>query len=108
MKIATFNVNSLRKRLPIVLDCLEKHQPDVLCLQETKVQDSEFPALALVSTGYHVTFRGMKGYNGVAVLSRTPPDSSRGQTRRVDPRKVRIPNSNTSAEIAPQKTPQNQ
>lgn len=74
MKIATFNVNSLRKRLAIVLDCLEKHQPDVLCLQETKVQDSEFPALALVSTGYHVTFRGMKGYNGVAVLSRTPPE----------------------------------
>lgn len=45
MKIATFNVNSLRKRLSIVLGWLEQHQPDVLCLQETKVQDSEFPWL---------------------------------------------------------------
>lgn len=46
MKIATFNVNSLRKRLPIVLEWLERQKPDVLCLQETKVQDSEFPLLA--------------------------------------------------------------
>ena len=73
MKIATFNVNSIRKRLAIVLECLEKHRPDVLCLQETKVQDSEFPALAFAQLGYHATYRGMKGYNGVAVLSRTPP-----------------------------------
>ncbi|MBM4123890.1 MAG: exodeoxyribonuclease III [Nitrospira sp.] len=75
MKIATFNVNSLRKRLPLVLDWLEKHKPDVLCLQETKVQDADFPALALASSGYHITFRGMKGYNGVAVLSLTPPEA---------------------------------
>ena len=70
MKIATFNVNSLRKRLPIVLQWLEHHQPDVLCLQETKVQDSEFPLAGLAASGYEVTFRGMKSYNGVAVLSR--------------------------------------
>lgn len=76
MKIATFNVNSLRKRLPLVLDWLEKHQPDVLCLQETKVQDADFPALALAASGYHLTFRGMKGYNGVAVLSLTQPDAA--------------------------------
>jgi len=75
MKIATFNVNSLRKRLPIVLEWLERHEPDVLCLQETKVQDQDFPALALASSGYHLTFRGMKSYNGVAVLTRTPPDA---------------------------------
>src|SRR5207245_10071946 len=73
MKIATFNVNSLRKRLPLVLDWLERHKPDVLCLQETKVQDSDFPSLALASTSYHVTCRGGKSYTGVAVLSRTEP-----------------------------------
>jgi exodeoxyribonuclease-3 len=75
MKIATFNVNSIRKRLPIVLDWLDRHKPDVLCLQETKVQDTEFPLLALAETGYEVSFRGIKGYNGVAVLSRAKPDA---------------------------------
>jgi len=75
MKIATFNVNSLRKRLPIVMEWLERHRPDVLCLQETKVQDQDFPALAFASSGYHLTFRGMKSYNGVAILTRTPPDA---------------------------------
>ncbi len=74
MKVATFNVNSLRKRQHIVLEWLERHQPDVLCLQETKVQDNEFPLLAFASTGYTVTFRGMKSYNGVAVLSKKAPD----------------------------------
>ncbi len=75
MKIATFNVNSLRKRLPIVLEWLERQRPDVLCLQETKVQDSEFPLMALTPSGYHVTFRGMKAYNGVAILSRKQPEA---------------------------------
>jgi len=75
MKVATYNVNSLRKRLPVVLTWLEEQQPDVLCLQETKVQDTEFPALALASTGYHTIFRGMKSYNGVAMLSRTIPEA---------------------------------
>lgn len=74
MKIATYNVNSIRRRLPLVLDWLEKHQPDVLCLQETKVADNEFPVLILEGAGYHVTFRGMKGYNGVATLSREKPE----------------------------------
>lgn len=73
MKVATFNVNSLRKRVGIVLEWLERHRPDVLCLQETKVQDSEFPLLALAPSGYEVTYRGMKSYNGVAVLSRKKP-----------------------------------
>jgi exodeoxyribonuclease III len=75
MKIATFNVNSLRKRYQIVLEWLECHKPDVLCLQETKVQDSEFPLLAMATCGYDITYRGMKSYNGVAVLSRTKPDA---------------------------------
>jgi exodeoxyribonuclease-3 len=75
MKIATWNVNSIRRRLPILLDWLTRHQPDVLCLQETKVQDSEFPAAELQNAGYHSRFRGMKGYNGVATLSRAEPES---------------------------------
>jgi len=75
VKIATFNVNSIRVRLDAVSGWLERHRPDVLCLQETKVQDAEFPAAALAPTGYHVAFRGMKGYNGVAVLTKTPPES---------------------------------
>jgi len=75
MKVATFNVNSLRKRIPIVLGWLERHQPDVLCLQETKVQDSEFPLMALAPSGYEITYRGMKSYNGVAVLTRIKPEA---------------------------------
>ncbi len=74
MKIATFNVNSIRARLPIVLDWLYRGNPDVLCLQETKVQDSEFPLEAFAESGYHVEFHGMKAYNGVAILSRRKPD----------------------------------
>jgi len=75
MKIATFNVNSLRKRLPIVLGWLAQQKPDVLCLQETKVQDNEFPLLALAGSGYDITYRGMKSYNGVAILSREKPEA---------------------------------
>ena len=75
MKIATFNVNSIRIRLPIVVQWLEQHQPDVLCLQETKVQDELFPTLAFAGSGYHLAYRGMKSYNGVAVLSRKEPES---------------------------------
>ena len=73
MKIATFNVNSLRRRLPLVLSWLEQHKPDVMCLQETKVQDSDFPVVAIEGAGYHVSFRGMKSYNGVATLTRERP-----------------------------------
>lgn len=75
MKVATFNVNSLRKRMPIVLDWLAAQQPDVLCLQETKVQDADFPLAPFEPTGYHVTYRGMKAYNGVAILSRKAPEA---------------------------------
>jgi exodeoxyribonuclease-3 len=75
MKIATYNVNSVRRRLNIVLDWLVTNRPDVLCLQETKCQDHEFPADAFRELGYHATFRGMKGYNGVANISLEPPTS---------------------------------
>lgn len=73
MKIATFNVNSIRKRLPIVLDWLKKNNPDVMCLQETKVEDAGFPRADFEAAGYHATYRGMKTFNGVAILSREKP-----------------------------------
>src|ERR1035437_2041374 len=74
MKLATFNANSLRVRLGTILGWLKTHQPDVLCIQETKVQDHEFTIQAFEGTGYHVNFRGMKSYNGVAILSRNKPE----------------------------------
>jgi exodeoxyribonuclease III len=75
MKVATYNVNSIRQRLPLVLDWIAEHKPDVMCLQETKVQDKDFPAEAIRKAGYHATYRGMKAYNGVATLTRTEPES---------------------------------
>jgi len=74
MLIATFNANSIRSRLAIVLQWLANHQPDILCIQETKVQDHEFPLLPFEQNGWHVSFRGEKSYNGVAILSRNKPD----------------------------------
>ena len=74
-KLATYNVNSIRVRLDAVLAWLERHSPDVLCIQETKCQDEAFPLLVLASSGYQVNFRGMKSYNGVAVLTREAPES---------------------------------
>lgn len=70
MKIASFNVNSIRVRLPIVLAWLQEHQPDVLAVQETKVRDEEFPKAAFDDIGYACVFRGQKGYNGVALATR--------------------------------------
>jgi exodeoxyribonuclease-3 len=75
MRIATYNVNSIRIRLDAILTWVGKYQPDVLCIQETKCQDEAFPLLILQSSGYNVHFRGMKSYNGVAILSRGTPDS---------------------------------
>ena len=73
MKIATWNINSVRLRLPLVLAYLKAHQPDILCLQETKTQDIHFPAEALAEAGWsHQAYRGEKSYNGVAILSRLP------------------------------------
>ncbi len=72
MRIATWNVNSIRVRLPQVLDWLSTHHPDVLGLQETKVPDEQFPVSAFRELGYHALYRGQSGYNGVALLSRAP------------------------------------
>lgn len=71
MKIATWNVNSLRVRLPHVLDWLERERPDVLALQETKTEDATFPAAELAGAGYRSVYSGQKTYNGVAVLARS-------------------------------------
>ena len=73
MKIATWNVNSLRVRLPQVLDWLVRERPDVLALQEIKVPDSDFPVHPLQAVGYHAVYSGQPAYNGVALLSLVPP-----------------------------------
>lgn len=72
-RVASYNANSVRARLPVIEDWLRRHQPDVLCLQETKVQDHEFPVEAFQKQGYQVVFRGEKSYNGVAIASREEP-----------------------------------
>ena len=73
MKIATWNINSVRLRIEQVLRFLKEQQPDVLCLQETKTQDINFPASELVAAGWpYQAIRGEKSYNGVATLSRLP------------------------------------
>ena len=77
MLIASWNVNSVRTRLEHVLAWLERTQPDLLCLQETKVDDPLFPAAAFESSGYQLSFHGQKPYNGVAMLSREPLDDVR-------------------------------
>ncbi|MCP9885849.1 exodeoxyribonuclease III [Synechococcus sp. ATX 2A4] len=72
MRIATWNVNSIRMRLEQVTNWLRRERPDVLCLQETKVEDSTFPAAAFTALGYAVAISGQKAYNGVAILSLLP------------------------------------
>jgi exodeoxyribonuclease-3 len=72
MKIASFNVNSLRARLGILTDWIGKESPDIVCLQETKVPDNAFPKKEFDRIGYRVIFRGEKTFNGVAILSKMP------------------------------------
>jgi exodeoxyribonuclease-3 len=73
MKIATFNANSIRSRVPILSDWLAQNKPDVLAIQETKAQDSDFPVDAFTDSGYDIVFKGQKRYNGVALFCKTPP-----------------------------------
>ncbi|SFE65315.1 exodeoxyribonuclease III [Nitrosomonas sp. Nm166] len=70
MKLATWNVNSLKVRLPQVIDWLKANQPDILCLQETKLSDDNFPGSEIAAIGYQAIFAGQKTYNGVAILSK--------------------------------------
>lgn len=72
MKIATWNVNSLKVRLPHVLDWLATSPVDILCLQETKTTDENFPVDVISAAGYQVVYSGQKTYNGVAILSKAP------------------------------------
>ena len=74
MKLATWNVNSLTIRLPRLLDWLRQHQPDIVGLQETKLDDARFPAMEIVAAGYEAIFSGQRTYNGVAILSRRRAD----------------------------------
>jgi len=76
MKLGTWNVNSLKVRLPQVVDWASKHRPDVLCLQETKLQNDQFPAVAIRATGYEPLANGQKTYNGVAIVSLNPPSET--------------------------------
>ncbi len=71
VKIVSWNINSLRKRQERLLAWLAETQPDVVCLQETKCTDEQFPAVALRAAGYYSAFHGQKSYNGVAILSKT-------------------------------------
>ena len=73
MKLASWNVNSLKVRLPQLLDWLTQHKPDVVCLQETKLEDEKFPEMELQAAGYGCARSGQKTYNGVAILSRGMP-----------------------------------
>jgi exodeoxyribonuclease-3 len=73
MKIATYNVNNIRKRLPNLLEWLEVEKPDVACLQELKTEQDQFPLEALKAAGYHAVWKGQRTWNGVAILSRSEP-----------------------------------
>ena len=75
LKIATYNVNSIRSRLHIVIPWLENNHPDVLCMQETKVEDAKFPLKDFNEAGYHVVYKGEKRYNGVAIASLEKPEA---------------------------------
>lgn len=70
MKVATYNVNGISSRLPVLLKWLEEEKPDVVCIQELKAIDSNFPEQQLLDAGYHAIWQGQKSWNGVAILSR--------------------------------------
>lgn len=73
MRICSWNINSVRLRAPIVQDMMNEYQPDIVCLQETKTPDDKFPFEAFESIGYkHIHISGIKGYNGVAIISKLP------------------------------------
>ena len=80
MKIATYNVNGVNGRLPVLLRWLEESRPDVVCLQELKAPQEKFPAAAIEHAGYQAIWHGQKSWNGVAILSRvgTPVETRRG------------------------------
>jgi exodeoxyribonuclease III len=80
MKLATWNVNSLKVRLPHLLDWLAATSPDVVCLQELKLEDRNFPLAEIEAAGYRCAFSGQKTYNGVAILARSPLEAVQSGT----------------------------
>src|SRR6516165_6205731 len=70
MKVATFNINNINRRLPNLLGWLAAAKPDIVCLQELKAADDQFPRLQIEKAGYHALWRGQKSWNGVGILSR--------------------------------------
>jgi exodeoxyribonuclease-3 len=90
MRVATWNVNSLKVRLPQVLAWLEAQQPDVLCLQETKLEDGKFPAQEIRAAGYEVLCSGQKTYNGVAILSKRPATAAQSSIPDFDDPQKRV------------------
>ncbi len=89
--IASWNVNSIRSRLPLVLEWLHAARPDVLCVQETKSPDREFPVEPLREAGFHAAYKGDKGYNGVAIISQSEPlEVSFGLGTQKDPDEARL------------------
>src|SRR4051794_31512510 len=91
MRIATYNVNGVSARLPVLLRWLAETRPDVACLQELKAPQEKFPALALREAGYHAIWHGQKSWNGVAILARgeAPVEAARGLPR--DPQGAQSP-----------------
>jgi exodeoxyribonuclease-3 len=87
MKIATYNVNGVNGRLPVLLRWLEESNPDIVCLQELKAPQEKFPEAAIKAAGYDAIWHGQKSWNGVAILSRagTPVETSRGLPNDPDP-----------------------
>jgi exodeoxyribonuclease-3 len=77
MRVASWNINSLRKRQDRLFAWLEQTQPNIVCLQETKCTDEQFPVLALQAAGYHSAYHGEKSYNGVAILCKAEPTDVR-------------------------------
>jgi len=94
MKISTYNINDVNKRIANLLDWLKSMRPDVACLQELKATDSEFPVAAIEKAGYGAVWRGQKSWNGVAILARgcepvitrttLPGDDSDTQSRYIE------------------------
>ena len=74
LKVATYNANSIRARMELLLDWLDREEPDVVGVQETKVQDEDFPAEPIREAGYHVVYRGQKSHAGVAIISSSEPE----------------------------------
>ncbi|GAA3999475.1 exodeoxyribonuclease III [Sphingomonas humi] len=91
MRIATYNVNGVNGRLPVLLEWLEATAPDVVCLQELKAPDEKFPAAAIEQAGYGAIWHGQKSWNGVAILARggTPVETRRGLPDDPDPAQSR-------------------